>query len=193
MDGVLSAIRFDERSAVSNSFLWTEYCQQLFFMDGVALLLALLLAGRWGLYGAERLVFYCRKTSASTAPHPEGCAALRIVLVTVPRVSLSCEHFQDGFDLHLLRPGLTRSVSFRNISTSRLQLTRPMTDAACPVRQVVRLVAKARAPPSLENRFHSALQDHTTGISSVNRGRANMAHRRQSRHDSGLCFQVKVF
>jgi len=34
--------------------------------------------------------------------HPEGCAALRIVLVTVPRVSRSCEHFPDGFDLHLL-------------------------------------------------------------------------------------------
>ena len=40
------------------------------------------------------------------APHlayPAGCAALRIVLVTVPRVSRSCEHFPDGFDLHLLR------------------------------------------------------------------------------------------
>ena len=34
--------------------------------------------------------------------HPEGCAALRIVLVTVPRVSRSCELFPDGFDLHLL-------------------------------------------------------------------------------------------
>ena len=34
--------------------------------------------------------------------HPEGCAALRIVLVTVPRVSRSCERFPDGFDLHLL-------------------------------------------------------------------------------------------
>ena len=33
---------------------------------------------------------------------PEGCAALRIVLVTVPRVSCSCEHCPDGFDLHLL-------------------------------------------------------------------------------------------
>ena len=35
--------------------------------------------------------------------HPEACAALRIVLVTVPRVSRSCGHFSDGFDLHLLR------------------------------------------------------------------------------------------
>jgi hypothetical protein len=39
------------------------------------------------------------------APHlarPAGRAALRIVLVTVPRVSRSCEHVLDGFDLHLL-------------------------------------------------------------------------------------------
>ena len=39
------------------------------------------------------------------APHlacPEGCAALGIVLVAVPRVSRSCEHFPDGFELHLL-------------------------------------------------------------------------------------------
>ena len=35
--------------------------------------------------------------------HPERCAALRIFLVTVPRVSRSCEHFPGGFDLHLLR------------------------------------------------------------------------------------------
>ena len=38
--------------------------------------------------------------------HPEGCASLRIVLVTVPRVSRSCENFPDGFDLHLLPPPL---------------------------------------------------------------------------------------
>jgi len=36
--------------------------------------------------------------------HPEGCAALHIVLVTVPRGSRSCEHLPDGFDLHLLHP-----------------------------------------------------------------------------------------
>ena len=34
--------------------------------------------------------------------HPEGCAALRIVLLTVPCVSRSCEQFPGGFDLHLL-------------------------------------------------------------------------------------------
>ena len=35
--------------------------------------------------------------------HPTGCAALCIVLVTVPRVSRSCQHFPFGLDLHLLR------------------------------------------------------------------------------------------
>jgi len=44
--------------------------------------------------------------------HPEGCAALRIVLVTVPRVSRSCEHCPDGFDLHLLPRLCTRRVQF---------------------------------------------------------------------------------
>ena len=33
--------------------------------------------------------------------HPEGYAALRIVLITLPCVSRSCEHVPDGFDLHL--------------------------------------------------------------------------------------------
>ena len=33
--------------------------------------------------------------------HPKGCAVPRIVLATVPRVSRSCEHFPDGFDLNL--------------------------------------------------------------------------------------------
>ena len=41
--------------------------------------------------------------------HPEGCAALRIVLVTVPRVSRSCEHFLDGFDF--MRKSFTREPS----------------------------------------------------------------------------------
>ena len=34
--------------------------------------------------------------------HLEGCAALRIVLVTMPHVSRSCEHSPDGFKLHPL-------------------------------------------------------------------------------------------
>jgi len=45
--------------------------------------------------------------------NPEGYAALRIVLVTVPRVSRSCEHFPDIFDLHLLHGKVPRAASER--------------------------------------------------------------------------------
>ena len=48
--------------------------------------------------------------------HPEGCAALRIVLVTVPRVSRSCENFPDGFDLHLLQHKQTHRVTNVHLS-----------------------------------------------------------------------------
>ena len=41
----------------------------------------------------QRWLFHCRTTSANT--HPGGCAVLRIVLVTVPRVSRSCKHFLE--------------------------------------------------------------------------------------------------
>ena len=48
----------------------------------------------------ERLVFYCRTTSASTVPcTSRGMSSLRIVLATVPRASHSdyaCEHFPFG-------------------------------------------------------------------------------------------------
>ena len=43
--------------------------------------------------------------------HSEGCAALRIVLVTAPRVSRSCENFSNGFDLRLLHLSSERQLS----------------------------------------------------------------------------------
>ena len=49
--------------------------------------------------------------------HPEGCAALCIVLVTVPHASRSCEHFPCGFDLHLPWPHPTEP-SFRACSST---------------------------------------------------------------------------
>ena len=61
--------------------------------------------------GASETVFppqrdlYCIAEQLAPAPqlaHQEGCAALRIVQVTVPRVRRSCEQFWDEFDLHLL-------------------------------------------------------------------------------------------
>ena len=44
--------------------------------------------------------------SAPRFAHPEGCAALRIVLGTVPRVGRSGEHLPDGFDRHLVLSSL---------------------------------------------------------------------------------------
>jgi len=44
--------------------------------------------------------WYCIADQPAPAPHlahPERCAALRIVLVTVPRVSRSCEHLPCPF------------------------------------------------------------------------------------------------
>ena len=43
-----------------------------------------------------------RPAPAPHLAHPEGCAALRIVLLTAPRVSCYFENFPDRFDLHLL-------------------------------------------------------------------------------------------
>ena len=51
----------------------------------------------------EKLVFRCRTTSASTAPRTprRTCCPYAYVLLTVTRVSRSCDLFLDGFDLHL--------------------------------------------------------------------------------------------
>ena len=57
--------------------------------------------------GAQR-DWYCNAEEPAPAPHlahPERCAALSIVLVTVPRLSRSCQHFSDGFHLRLLQQG----------------------------------------------------------------------------------------
>ena len=70
---------------------------------------------------AERLVFYCRTTSASTTPCTSRRMCCPTHCATVPRVSRSCEHFPDGFDLHLLHvavqwkpPGLTGPAHHRS-------------------------------------------------------------------------------
>ena len=53
----------------------------------------------------ERLIFYCRTTNASTALRTprRTCCPHAHELITVLRVSRSCELLPDGFDLHLLR------------------------------------------------------------------------------------------
>jgi len=48
-------------------------------------------------YGRDWYVIAEQPAPATHFAHPDGCAALRIVLVAVPRVSRSCEHFPDGF------------------------------------------------------------------------------------------------
>ena len=63
-------------------------------------------------------------------------AALRIMLVTAPHVSRSCEHFPDGFDFHLRRRTARRRTASRRTSSSRsspgdmtvrLRVSRPRT------------------------------------------------------------------
>ena len=49
------------------------------------------------------ICFGAQPAPAPHPAHPDVCAALRIVLLTVPRVSRSCEQFPDGFDIHLLQ------------------------------------------------------------------------------------------
>ena len=63
--------------------------------------------------------------------HPEGCAALRTVLVTVPRVSRSCGNFPDEFDLHL-----QRSKGEREKGRCQYQTSHPFTTprhGPCPL------------------------------------------------------------
>jgi len=52
--------------------------------------------GRWLCQKRDWYFIAEQPAPAPHLAHPEGCAALRIVLVTVSRVSRSCEHFPDG-------------------------------------------------------------------------------------------------
>ena len=68
-----------------------------------------------GLLGERDWYFIAEQPApAPHLAHPGGCAALRIVLVTVPRVSRSREHFPDRFDLHLLHgfSGVMFTIAF---------------------------------------------------------------------------------
>ena len=68
----------------------------------------------------ERDLYFCAEQPAP-APHlahPEGCDALRILLVTVPRVSRACQYFPDGFDLHLLHVDSDCTTTFGEMMQS---------------------------------------------------------------------------
>ena len=101
-----------------------------------------------------------RPAPASHLANPEGCAALRIVLVTVPHVSHSCELFQDGFDLHLLPPAATREKR-RRVSPhasgyeSPLGLIQVMSPPSCHPGQTRRVNRAA-----VEQLRNSGSRDH---------------------------------
>ena len=61
----------------------------------------------------ERLVLHCRTTTAPRTPR-RTCCPYACVLITVLRVSRSCEIFPNGFDLHLLHP-LSLAVSRKHV------------------------------------------------------------------------------
>ena len=64
--------------------------------------------------------------------HPEGYAALRIVLVTVPRVSRFCDRFPDGFDLHPLQPDSLIAAGFEPQPSSLLLSSLELSDTRSP-------------------------------------------------------------
>ena len=64
--------------------------------------------GPWQLSDDSTTDWYFNAGKPAPAPHlayPKGCAALHIVIVTVPRACRSCEIFSSGFDLHFLQRG----------------------------------------------------------------------------------------
>ena len=102
--------------------------------------------------------WYSVTEQPAPAPHlarPDGCDALRIVLV--PRVSRSCEHLPDGFDLNLLRDmattDLLRLRTDRRVSSRRARGGRgewgyggipPL--AACPQRPFLAAGGRQQRP-----------------------------------------------
>ena len=70
------------------------------------------------------IVFFIAKQPAPTPhlAHPEGCAALRSVLVTVARASRSCENFSHGFDLHFLQASVDSLCRQDGLSPAPLDL-----------------------------------------------------------------------
>ena len=92
--------------------------------------------------------WYVIAQQPAPAPHLarlEGCAALRMMLVTVLRVSRSCEHFPDGLDLHLVRHTLriyvksirkffgTPACSWLRCAQKRVRMISPI-DLVAPLR-----------------------------------------------------------
>ena len=93
--------------------------------------------------------------------HPDGCAVLRTVLVTVPRVSRSCENFRDRFDLHLLRP--TGETAWKVRMTSCVAPAHPQLfkmGAVTPLCPFPHHMESARATSSKKNKFAPTASTH---------------------------------
>ena len=65
--------------------------------------------------------------------HPAGCAALRIVLVSAPRASRYCEHFSDGFDIHLLRAAPGMNLTRRGLNFFLIEVAPSPVPVANPL------------------------------------------------------------
>ena len=95
--------------------------------------------------------WYCIAKQPAPAPHladPEGRAAPRIALVTVHRVSRSCEHFPDGSDLHLLQ-----CIRYAQCTTT-VRMKKRLYQKYAPHHQ--------RFPSNMINRNASRRGKHTT-------------------------------
>ena len=99
-------------------------------------------AVEWAASSAES-DWYLIAEQPAPAPHlarPDGCAALRIVLVTVRRVSRSCEHFPDGFDLHLLQcRGGGGQVGGGDDGRDKCERIKLNAETSCSISSIVRL------------------------------------------------------
>jgi len=123
--------------------------------------------------------WYCIAEQPAPAPrrvHSKGCSALRIALVTVPRVGRSCEHFPDEFGLHMLRPcpnSLTQRPSRertqltgnapRNVATARRNQITCSSNGAVSCFLSLSLSLARSLSPALPNRSNLSVGASTSG------------------------------
>ena len=99
-----------------------------------------------------------RPAPAPHLAHPEGCAALRIVLVTVPRVSRFCEHFPDEFGHHALPSGkaynlISERVLGNCFGSNEMYHTNSLLVSAVSYDALTKATRQARHAQSLSGRI----------------------------------------
>ena len=144
---IRSKVNFEDFSIVATSFSRQGYLWRAL----TSFVAATLTRALYTCHPVKRdFLFYEQPAPASHFAHPEGCAALRIVLVTVPRTSRSCEHFPDGFRTR----ALTRCVA--------ATLTRALYTCGRQILHMyhmeitVAYIKRARRPTLLTNTHHRA-------------------------------------